>query len=88
MVRHYQKKRPAKYSSEQLLAAVDAVKIRGMKVTQASKRFGLPFSTLYDHAKGKVSNVGAGSPTVLSVMEEKEIVVTLQVLLDLGSQKS
>ena len=49
MVRHYQKKRPAKYSSEQLLAAVDAVKIRGMKVTQASKRFGIPFSTLYDH---------------------------------------
>ena len=84
MVRHYQKKRPVKYSSEQLLAAVDAVKIRGMK------RFGIPFSTLYDHAKGKVSNVGAGSPTVLSVIEEKEIVITLQVLkrLDLGSQKS
>lgn len=70
MVRSYQRKKSSKYSKEELLAAVEAVKSRGMKVTQAARRFGVPFSTLYDHTKGKVSS---GSPTILTVMEEKEL---------------
>lgn len=46
---------------------------------KAARRFGVPFSTLYDHTK-----VSSGSPTILTVMEEKELVATLQVLQEIG----
>ena len=63
---------------------MEAVRCRGMKVAQAAKRFDIPFSTLHDHIKGKVSKVGAGSPTILTEREEQEIVASVQVLQEIG----
>ena len=50
-----------------------------MKVSVAATKFNIPQSTLCDHVK-EDKQVGAGTPTILSYTEEKEIVVTLQLL--------
>ena len=84
MVRNYRRKTPAKYSPEQLLAAIEAVNKKKMKVPMAARRYNVPVSTLYDHVRGKVAKIGPGAPTVLSEMEEKEIVISLQVLQEMG----
>ena len=55
-----------------------------MKVTPAARKFNVPVTTLYDHTKGGLCKIGAGAPTVLTPAEEKEIVVSLQVLQEMG----
>ena len=80
----YKRKTTTKYSSEALLAAVTAVKEQGMKRSAAARKFDVPATTLFDHTQGTRSRVGAGAPTILSPAEEKEIVVTLQVLQEIG----
>ena len=55
-----------------------------MKVTVAARQFKVPVTTLYDHTKGCVCKIGAGAPTVLTPAEEKEIVMSLQVLQEIG----
>ena len=52
----------------------------GMSIAEAARRCGIPRTTLSDHAKGKCSKVGAGRPTVLTPQEEKELVVSCQIL--------
>ena len=84
MVRTYKCRKPARYTTEQLKAAIEAVKDGRMKLVMASKRFNVPLTTLGDHAKRGVDRIGAGSPTVLTENEEKEIVVSVQVLQDIG----
>lgn len=84
MTRNYKQKKRVKYCEEQLAAAIDAVKVQKMSVTLAAKKFNIPVTTLYDHTKGRFTKIGAGAPTVLSPMEEKEVVVSLQVLQDIG----
>ena len=84
MVRTYKRKTTSKYSSEALLAAVKAVKEQGMKRSVAARKFSVPATTLFDHVSGKHSRIGAGAPTILSPAEEKEIVVSLQVLQEIG----
>lgn len=83
-MRAYKQKKPLKYTEKQLLAAIDAVKLQKMKVTLAARKFNIPATTLYDHTKGRLCKIGAGAPTVLTPGEEKEIVVTLQVLQEIG----
>ena len=40
---------------------------------------------LYDQVKSKpLQRIGAGAPTILTAREEKEIVVSLQVLQEIG----
>ena len=51
MVRHYQRMKCQKYTSEQLLAAIRSIKERGMKVAVAAEKYHVPLSTLYDHIK-------------------------------------
>ena len=84
MTRTYKRKMPQKYTREHLLAAIRAVKERSMKIPMAAEKYKVPPSTLYDHINGRVSKIGAGAPTVLTEGEEKEIVVTLQVLQEIG----
>ena len=82
MVRKYQRNRPIKYWRMDLLEAIRAVKEK-MPITVAATRFGIPQSTLHDHTKGD-NRIGAGTPTILTPAEEKEVVVTLQVLQEMG----
>ena len=74
--------------SSSYLAAIKAVKEGEIKVTLAARKYNIPVTTLYDHnsdhTKGKFHKIGAGAPTVLTAREEKEIVVTLQVLQEIG----
>ena len=84
MVRTYKRKTSTQYSSEALLAAVKAVKEQGMKRSAAARKFKVPATTLFDHISGKSSRIGPGKPTILSPAEEKELVVTLQVLQEIG----
>ena len=51
MVRHYQRMKCQKYTSEQLLAAIWSVKERNIKVPVAAEKYHVPLSTLYDHVK-------------------------------------
>ena len=80
MVRTYKRKMSTRYSPEALQAAVKAVKEHGMSGSAAAHRFDVPPSTLFYHISGEYSKVGAGAPTILSPAEEKEFVITLQVL--------
>ena len=41
-------------------------------------------STLHDHVKGKYTEIGAGGPTALKSKDEQEIVITCQVLAEMG----
>ena len=84
MVRTYQRKTSTKYSQEELKAAVKAVKEDNMKNLAAAKKFRVPRSTVFDHLKEIHPNIGAGAPTILTPGEEKEIVITLQVLQQIG----
>ena len=55
-----------------------------MKVPVAAEKYHVPLSTLYDHIKERMTKIGAGAPTIPTKEEEKEIVVTLQVLQEMG----
>ena len=83
MVRIYVKKKHTRYSKMDFLEAIQAVKRGKMKVSVAATKFNIPQSTLRDHVKGD-KKIGAGNPTILSYTEEKEIVVTLQHLQEMG----
>ena len=76
-------KKGAGYMQESLETAVEEVS-RGMSVRAAARMFSIPRTTLQDHVSGKSSKVGAGAPTVLSYCEEQEIVLTCQVLSEMG----
>ena len=84
MVRTYKRKTSTKYSAEALLATATAVKEQGMKRSAAARRFNAPATTIFDHVSGRYSRIGAGGPTILSPAEEREIVITLQVLQEMG----
>ena len=72
------------YSKESLKEAITACQENGMKVRQAAAVYSVPKSTLHDHVKGKYKAIGAGGPTVLSLEDEQEIVITCQVLAEMG----
>ena len=55
-----------------------------MKRSVAARKFSVPATTLFDHVSGKHLRISARAPTVLSPAEEKEIVVSLQVLQEIG----
>ena len=60
MVRHYQRTKCQKYTSEQLLVAIRSVKERGMKVPVAADKYHVPLSTLYDHIREHRSDQNRG----------------------------
>ena len=85
MPRKYIKKgRNSQWSVEQLTAAINAVRTRGMSIRGAATRYGIPPTTLHDHVSGKSTRVHSGAPPVLSATEEKEIATSCQVMQDLA----
>lgn len=67
------------YTSDMLQEALSAVQ-KGMCLRTASKRFGIPFSTLRNKHKGIYSKETSGPATILSSEEEKLLV---QWILDM-----
>ena len=86
MVRKYAKKGvKGKWKEDDMMAAVEAVKVAQMTVCGAAKHFNVPRETLRSRVIGKIS-LGAkvGRPTTLSKDEEAEIVETCQIFAEWG----
>ena len=80
MPRTYVCKKQKKYTEEDLKTAVEEVWAKRLTISAAAKRFQVPRTTLADHVHRRREKVGAGRPTILTQVEEKELVVTCQVL--------
>ena len=74
------------YTIEDLQAAIVENEHKGPGVSARSiaLKHGVPISTLHDHAHAKSHKIGAGGPTVLAPSEEQEIVISCQVLAEMG----
>ena len=74
-----------KWSKANLQAALREIESgEATSINSAAKKYGILKSTLYDHAKKKVTRAGAGRPTVLSEKEEEEVVYCRLVLQEIG----
>ncbi|XP_065891572.1 tigger transposable element-derived protein 2-like [Dysidea avara] len=74
----------ATWGIEEMKTAVDRVKKKEITLREAGKLYGIPKSTLSDHVTGKSSKAYAGAPRGLSDEDEVEIVITCQVLAEMG----
>ena len=54
---------------DNLTAAIDMVNSKQLTIAQASRRNSVPYTTLRDHAKEICHKVGAGRPTVLTMLK-------------------
>ena len=72
------------WGTPELKAALQRVSSKEMSLRQAAIRYGIPRSTLSDHKTGKSTMRYGGAPTVLSHAEESEIVISCQVLAEMG----
>jgi transposase len=87
MVRVYKrKKEDPSYSLQNLKAAVYDVKVGRMTVFKAAREHNIPYSTIYTHAKGirGIKSTTKGRPTVLSVDDERKLVLCLKTLEQWG----
>lgn len=73
-----------KWTTEQLEEAVAKVREKTLSVRAAAATYGIPRSTLSEHIRGVRSKRYGGGSTVLSKEEEREIVLTCQVLAEMG----
>ena len=71
------------YMKQDLLDAVKEAK-DGNSVTSTAKKFGVPHSTLNNHYSGAHAKISAGAPIVLPEAIEKEMVMTCQILAEIG----
>ena len=72
------------WSQEQLDKAMAAVRGKELNTNQATKCYGIPYSTLSDHLKDKSKKCYGGPPTVMTMDEEREIYRSCQVLQQFG----
>ena len=74
------RKKQKKYTEEDLKTAVEEVWAKRLTISAAAKCFQVPRTTLADHVHRRRVKVGASRPTILTQVEEKELVVACQVL--------
>lgn len=85
MPRVYKKKDTEnKWTTEQLHEAIEKVRKKELTLRAAAVTYGIPRSTLSDHLCGVSSKRYGGGSTVLTRNEEREIVVTCQILAEMG----
>ena len=85
MPRVYKKKGSKnKWTDEQLREGLGKIKTGELSLRAAAVTYHIPKSTLSDHLRGTSSKRYGGGSTVLSMEEEREIVLTCQVLADMG----
>ena len=74
------------YTKEDLQAAIAEIEHGGPGITlrRIARKYDIPATTLHDHVREKTHKIGAGGPTVMTPCEEQEIVVTCQVLAEMG----
>ena len=65
-------------------SAIEEVKTGASSIHGAARKYGISSSTLCDHLSEKHTKVGTGGPTVLTYTEEREIVLYLIALGEMG----
>lgn len=88
MVRNYKRGPQArsyrtKYNTEELDLAVNDVRIHGVSIREASRRYEVPFGTLFNKLKGKHTG-SIGHPTALSRDEEAALVENIILVSSWG----
>ncbi|CAF4000203.1 unnamed protein product, partial [Rotaria sp. Silwood1] len=78
------KRRRVTYSLDAFCNAVTAYRNKTMTSIEASKKFGVPESTIRKHKDNRSNRVGSGRPSVLSVDQEQYLVALLQELQSIG----
>lgn len=73
-----------KWTHKLLNEAIGKVQRKELTLRAAVETYGIPRSTLSDHVRGVSSKRYGGCSTVLTLDEEREIVVTCQVLAEMG----
>ena len=85
MPRVYKKKGTKnKWTDGQLRTALEKVQAKELSLRAAAATYGIPRSTLSEHLRGVRSKRYGGGSTLLTSEEEREIVVTCQVLAEMG----
>ena len=82
MPRVYNRKKPLEkwWTEGDLKIAVEEVWCKKSTISAGAKQYGIPRTILADHVHRRRLKVGAGRPTILTLQEEKEVVVTCRVL--------
>ena len=73
-----------KWSNKQLLRAVEKVQSKELTLRAAAATYGIPRSTLSEHVRGVRRKRYGGGSTILTRCEEREIVLTCQILAEMG----
>ena len=72
------------YSKEAMESTIEEVKTGASSIRGAARKYGISSSTLHDHLSEKHTKVSTGGPTVLTYTEEREIVLSLIALREMG----
>ena len=78
------RRRIGNWTDDVLSNAFNAITDDGMKVNAASRKFGIPASSLRDHLLGKTRSRQRGNSLVLKPDEEKKLVDYIFKMQDLG----
>ena len=85
MPRVYKKKGSKnKWTDTHLHEALGKIRAGELSLRATAVTYKIPKGTLSDHVRGTSSKHYGGGPTVLTVDEEREIVITCQVLAEMG----
>ena len=72
------------YSKEVMESVIEEVKTGASSIHGAARKYRISSSILHDHLSEKHTKVGTGGPTVLTYTEEREIVLYLIALGEMG----
>ncbi|CAF4355372.1 unnamed protein product [Rotaria sp. Silwood2] len=78
------KRRRVTYSLDAFRDAVSAYRNKTMSSVDASKKFGVPESTIRKHKNNIINRVGSGRPCALTMNHEQYLVVLLKELQSIG----
>ena len=78
MPRKYIHKVRPKYSLNDLIKALDAIKHEKISPIVAANRYGIPSSTIYNRLSGRLKDFKRGAKTILSTEEEEFLVHVIQ----------
>ena len=79
-MRNYKRKTTSKYTEEDLQKDVEVVKRRKLSIKEASRKYGISFSTLQRTTAGVRGEKNGGGQNALSVEFEKYLLKSLDIL--------
>lgn len=79
MVRNHKRKTLSKYTESDMQKAIDAVRSKNLRTSEAASQFNIPLSTLYCRIAGRRGSSRRGAPTILSTKEEAVLVNVIEL---------